>query len=502
MTRDVSRRAVLSGLAAFGLGQTAFAQSEFAPEASLRPTPRGEDLLKTYQASLSELIAEAGLPGKISVQVADVKTGLVLESHNPLRSLPPASVAKALTACYALDVLGPGYHFATRVLATAPVENGRIDGDLILAGDGDPVLDTDAIAALAKRLREEAGVIEVTGKFLVWGGALPSLDGIDEEQPYQVGYNPGISGLNLNFNRVHFEWKRSGGEYAVSMDARSGTLRPEVRAARMRVEPRKYPVYTYADGGTYDNWTVARGALGSRGARWLPVRKPARYAAEVFQILARSNGILLKTPELIDALPQSTVEIARHESAPLRIILRDMLRYSTNITAECVGLTTSTKRLGSVDSLKASAEAMNSWAKETLGMSNVALEDHSGLGDDSRISARDMVKALISARKSMGLKPLLKAHPLRNEDRQVIEDHPVTVHAKTGTLNFVSGLGGFIDLPDGTELAFAYFSADLPRRDALSREERERPPGGRAYAIRSRRLQQRLLARWGILYNG
>ena len=142
---------------------------------------------------------------------------------------------------------------------------------------------------IAKRLREDAGVTEVTGRFLVWEGALPALTGIDSEQPDQVGYNPGISGLNLNFNRVHFEWKRNGDDYAVSMDARSGTLRPEVRAARMRIAARNYRSTPTRMMARYDTWTVARGALGQSGARWLPVRKPGRYAAEVFQVLARGR---------------------------------------------------------------------------------------------------------------------------------------------------------------------------------------------------------------------
>lgn len=502
MAGKISRRALLGGLAAAGLGQSAFAQSALAPLTSLRPTPRGSDLLKTYQPPLSELVVQSGIKGKVSAQVADVKTGLVLESHNPLRRLPPASVAKALTACYALDVLGPGYHFETRVLAAGPITDGRLDGDLILAGGGDPTLDTNALADMARRLREEAGLTEVTGKFLIWDGALPSLFGIDKDQPDQVGYNPGVSGLNLNFNRVHFEWKRSGDGYRVTMDARSDTLRPEVRTARMRIEPRKHPIYTYSDAGSYDNWTVARGALGKNGSRWLPVRKPALYAAEVFQTLARANGIALKSGEKIDVLPADATALVTHQSKSLRIVLRDMLRYSTNITAECVGMTATKARVGTVTSLSTSAKAMNTWASETLGMLSPAFVDHSGLGDDSRISARDMVIALIAARKAMGIKPLLRAHPMRTEDRKVIEDHPVKVHAKTGTLNFVSGLGGFIDLPDGTELAFACFSADLPRRDALTRAERERPPGGKSYATQARRLQQRMLARWGLVYSG
>ena len=272
MRRHLSRRALLSGLASAGLAQVAFAQSAQAPSTSLRPVSRGEDLHKAYQAPLAELVEKAGLGGKTSAQVADVKSGLVLESHNPLRALPPASVAKALTACYALDVLGPGYHFETHVLGTAPIVNGRMDGDLILAGGGDPTLDTKALADIAMRLREEVGLTEVTGRFLFWDGALPSMSVIDDKQPDQVGYNPGVSGLNLNFNRVHFEWQRVSDGYSVTMDARAENLRPEVRTARMRVESRKFPVYTYSDSETHDSWTVARGALGKSGARWLPVR--------------------------------------------------------------------------------------------------------------------------------------------------------------------------------------------------------------------------------------
>ena len=70
------------------------------------------------------------------------------------------------------------------------------------------------------------------GKFYVYDGALPNLDEIDESQLDQSGYNPAISGLNLNFNRVHFEWKREGGAYTVMLDARSINFRPAVTVAK------------------------------------------------------------------------------------------------------------------------------------------------------------------------------------------------------------------------------------------------------------------------------
>ncbi len=40
------------------------------------------------------------------------------------------------------------------------------------------------------------------------------------------GYNPAVSGLNLNFNRVYFEWKRAQGGYQLGMDARGAKERP------------------------------------------------------------------------------------------------------------------------------------------------------------------------------------------------------------------------------------------------------------------------------------
>ena len=173
--------------------------------------------------------------------------------------------------------------------------NGEIDGDLILLGGGDPTLDSDALGELAAALKAR-GVRGVKGKFRVHSGALPFVKKIDPEQFDHVSYNPSVSGLNLNFNRVHFEWKRAATGYEVTMDARARKFRPQVASARMRIVERQTPVYTYKNGKGVDEWTVARRALGKGGARWLPVRNPSLYAGEVFQTLARSHGIVLREP--------------------------------------------------------------------------------------------------------------------------------------------------------------------------------------------------------------
>ena len=78
-------------------------------------------------------------------------------------------------------------------------------GDLALEGGGDPLLDTDGLGGLVAALRT-AGIERVEGRFLVADGALPFAADVAPDQPEDAGYNPTISGLNLNFNRVQLSW--------------------------------------------------------------------------------------------------------------------------------------------------------------------------------------------------------------------------------------------------------------------------------------------------------
>ena len=501
---DPTRRnliALLLGAAAVPLlaqgGQAAAPGS--SPLPPQRPTA-GKPVALAVAPPADALIAAAQLGGAVGYVVADARTGTVLEAVGAAQVLPPASVAKAMTTLYALDALGPAFRFDTRVIATGSVAGGVVQGDLILAGSGDPTLATDDLASMARALQAK-GVTGITGHFLVWGGALPQIDRIDRDQPDHVGYNPAISGLNLNFNRVHFEWRKTGADYAVSMEARSDSYRVAVAMARMRVVNRQAPLYTYAGAEGRDDWTVARPALGTSGSRWLPVRRPALYTGQAFQALAAAHGIALPVAKVATALPQGTV-LVRHTSADLTTILRDMLKYSTNMTAEVVGRTAS-RALGSgVTTLAASAAAMNRWLAETQGVRTAAFVDHSGLGGDTRIAPGDLVTALLRPAGKAGLRGLMKQFPLVDAKGHDMADPPVRITAKTGTLNFVSGLAGFATTEGGTDLAFAILCADVARRDRVPVAEREQPEGGKAWSKRARRLQQALIERWSGLYGG
>mgnify|MGYP003632066651 FL=1 len=495
MKKNVSRRFFLGSAAAGLLSPAAFAAP---PTTSLRPVLRGEDLYRQSIPDAADIIAQANLSGRVSFALADATTGAVLEQTNPLVGMPPASVTKAITALYALDVLGVDHQFETRLLATGGIVNGEVQGDLILAGGADPTLNTDALAGMAAKLKQ-AGVTSVRGAFKVYESYLPMIDRIDPDQPDHVGYNPAVTGVALNYNRVHFEWKHNKGSYAVTMDGRSGKYRPEVAMAVMQIQDRASPLYTYKDSGARDDWTVAKSALGSGGARWLPVRKPGLYAGDIFATMAGAQGIRLARPQIMKGPLTGTVVVAQ-KSEPLREILRDMLKYSTNLTAEMAGLAATTARGRQPETLKDSAAEMNRWAKQNLGMDAPALVDHSGLGEDSRVSARDMMTALVNVYGSGTLKPIMKTVKLRDSKGRPMANHPIKVEAKTGTLNFVSALAGYMTAPNGRVMAFAIFAADEPRRATLSRAERERPEGGRSWNGRAKRLQQSLIERWGAYH--
>lgn len=502
MVDSFSRRGVLASVAALGLAGAAWPGMGWAaaPTVSLRPRARPAPAARPVR-SAAALVQGSGLSGQTGGAVAHAGTGQMLDMVQGDMALPPASVLKAMTALYALDALGPDHRFATRLLATGPLDGDRLTGDLILAGGGDPTLDTDGLADLARRLAA-TGVKRITGRFLVWGGALPYQRQIDPDQPDHVGYNPAISGMALNYNRVHFEWRREGQGWGVAMDARSDRLRPAVRGARMAVVNRAMPIYTYADRDGVDTWTVANAALDKGGSRWLPVRQPDLYAAEVFRVLARDQGVTLPVEARLGTAPQGRVLVSR-VSAPLPDVLRDMMTFSTNLTAEMVGLAATQARSGQRPTdIAASAAAMARWADAALGLSGHRFADHSGLSDASRITAHMMVRALVSPRAQAALPSLMKAVALRDAKGKPLKDHPLQVVAKTGTLNFVSGLAGYITGAGGSRLAFAVFSADHPARARIPIADRERPPGASAWNSRAKALQQALIENWGTAHLG
>lgn len=425
------------------------------------------------------MLAQARLgQAELGFAAIDLAAGRPVAGHQPGLMLPPASTLKVVTALYALDLLGPSHRFSTRVLR---------DGDaLVLAGGGDPTLDTDGLAELAGQAAR-AAVGWQPQRFLVWGGALPRVAEIAPGQAAHLAYNPAVSGLILNFNRVHLGW-RCESDCRLSLEARARDNSPRAYTIGAGVRP---------GGGAYlhrvsegrEHWDIPRAGLGARGTRWLPVRQPEAYAGDVFQTLSRAEGLALPSPEVIGTLPGGQ-EIARHDSEPLTDVLRGMLKHSTNLTAEVVGLAAS-----GAGGQAASAARMAEW----LGAGGAGAEqlaDHSGLSAQNRVSAEMLARLLARPEAQETLPMLLNRDPLRDVLGEASQGSgkagTALVQAKTGTLNFVSCLAGYAGKVDRFNVSFAVLAADEARRAAT--EGQDWPEGSLAWVKRAKMLQRDLVA--------
>lgn len=419
-------------------------------------------------------VALAGLPGVVAHARLDQAGDPLADAALAQAPMMPASLLKAVTALYALDRLGAGRTFATRVLRAGDL--------LVLAGGGDPVLSTDDLDRLAGDL--VAAGPPAPARFAVWGGALPRLAEIAPEQADHLAYNPALSGMMLNFNRVHLGWRQGGS--GMTLEARAARRSPRAYSITAAPAAQADPLSWHRDGAR-ERWTVSRGAVKQPGSRWLPVRGPELYAGDVFQTLCRARGLVLPAPEVIADLPTGEV-VASHASPPLDTILRGMLAFSTNLTAEAVGLHAS----GASDPA-ASARSMGGWLAGQGHGQGFVLADHSGLSADSRVTAEGMVRLLAGPGLAAGLPALLRADPLA-DDLGPNPGHAARVRAKTGTLNFVSNLAGYADRGAGPFSAFAVLTADPPHQQATAGQEL--PPGVLAWTRRSKRLQGAILSAW------
>ena len=73
------------------------------------------------------------------------------------------------------------------------------------------------------------------------------------------------------------------------------------------------------------------------------------------------------------------------------------------------------------------------------------------------------------------------------------------MRAKTGTLNFVSTLAGYLDTDTGRKLSFAIFAYDPEARTASLSSQDEQPRGASGFNGKAKGLQQDLLQRWAGL---
>ena len=435
-------------------------------------------------------VAALGEMATVAYAVIDADTGEVLTAKNADRAMVPASTAKIPTMVAALELLGPDYRFQTRIMATgAPDDDGVLNGDLILAGGGDPLLTPQDLMGLARRLKD-LGLNRVHGRFIYDETILPAVSSINPQQPAEARYNPGVSALSVDFNRWRLVWRPGDGDGDGAAEAAAKKL---IRLPPIAVHEVSLGTARHGPGRNV-LWSGNTWQLGSdapqAGDRFLPVRDPGRATAELFRHLARLTGIDLPPPAP-GATPEGAELAARVFSLPLAEIARQGLEHSNNLVSELVGLAGARLYLVRPDNLLTSSAVLSAWLQRAIDATDAKtdwafwdLPNHSGLSRDARVTARQMASILrfAHARRYGGwpFASFLPAAGFRRafRDRYLDEIAAGRIWAKTGTLHYAKGLAGYLNARDGRSLVFAlYIRAPEARRvyDELSPAERDAP---------------------------
>src|SRR5579872_7128175 len=89
----------------------------------------------------------------VSIVIAEAHTGRLRVALNASAPRSPASTLKLVTTYAALDLLGPAYTWKTRAWSTGPISDGKLSGDLVLEGGGDPELTAERWWQFSQALR-------------------------------------------------------------------------------------------------------------------------------------------------------------------------------------------------------------------------------------------------------------------------------------------------------------------------------------------------------------
>ncbi len=134
------------------------------------PDREAERMMKHYLKQLaSEGLSEA-------TQGVWLQSGAkLLATNQGTTPLPAASITKVATTLAALETWGADHQFETLIAATGPIQNGVLQGDLVIQGGGDPLFDWEEAIALGHSLNQ-IGISRITGNLLIGGNFMMNFE--------------------------------------------------------------------------------------------------------------------------------------------------------------------------------------------------------------------------------------------------------------------------------------------------------------------------------------
>ncbi|MBX3462184.1 MAG: D-alanyl-D-alanine carboxypeptidase/D-alanyl-D-alanine-endopeptidase [Planctomycetes bacterium] len=366
-------------------------------------------------AALARFVAAAeGAGGRVGVVVVDADSGRTLAAHAERQGFVPASNAKLVTAVVALHTLGPWATLRTELLVAGEVHDGELRGDLVLRGFGDPTLGLPwgrdprlqqlVAAVVAAGVRRVAGSVRGDGGWLGGerhGQGWPWHD-LDED------YAPPFGGLCCGGNVERVE----------------------------------------RDGGP-------------SGRR--PVADPAAFAARTLQAQLAAAGIGVADGEGMAGGPERLLAVVH--SPPLAELLRPLLADSDNLVAEQLWRVAARAADG-VGTAAAAAHTRTVLAALGIDAAGLVQVDGSGLSRLDLVQPAQVAALLAAARRQPWGEAFAAALPLAGVSgtlagRLAAGPAHRRVRAKTGTLQRVTALSGWLERADGGALLFSILWNDF-----------------------------------------
>ena len=438
--------------------------------------PASSDRRRALDQAIDEIVARTPLhAARAGIVVASLDSGEVLYARDPDTLLNPASNVKLFTSAAVLARLGPEYRFDTEIYADGAPSGGAVK-TLYVKGKGDPTFVTERLWALAGDIAHR-GVKVVKGDLLVDDSFFDGQregPGYDQERGDRSYLAP-VGALSLNYNVVAIHvapGARAGDRGRVELEPASDYLEIDNRTKTVRPNGRRRvtPSSVRLPNGHQRIVVDARLPAGSRDqVFYRKIDDPPLYFGSTLKRLLELRGVRVTGQVRRATVPASARLLLVAQSDSLAEVVRKLDKTSNNFVAEQLLKTLGAEKKGLPGTWPKGVEAVEDFLAEAgIPRGSYVMKNGSGLNDSNRFSARQTVTLLREVwRRFPIMADFLAALPVAGKDgttRWRMESTEGRLRAKTGTLENVTSLSGFVETAARERLVFSILVNDFPGR--------------------------------------
>jgi serine-type D-Ala-D-Ala carboxypeptidase/endopeptidase (penicillin-binding protein 4) len=398
---------------------------------------------------------------------------------NSRRSFNPASTMKLVTSYAALNLLGPAYTWPTDISTNGKLHDGILDGNLYLKGYGDPSLNIERFWLLVHQLRQ-LGLKQINGDLIIDQSRF-QLDPIEDfdDHPHHA-YNAHPAALMVNFNSATINTAIHGSEIRLTAEP----LPSNARVINRLTLDNTAPCSEWRD-QIHSAWQADTRQLSISGTYpaacgdktfAVTLGDASELIAGLFTTLWKNEGGLFNGKWHTGNTPDDAQLLMTYTSPPLVQAIYDLNKFSNNIMARNLFLSLSQADTASTAK---SVDIVTDWLRrQHLDFPELVLENGAGLSRIEHIAPVSMARLLRSAYHSPVYPELASALPIVAVDgtmKKRGKDDLVAAHAhiKTGTLDNVKTMAGYVTTQAGHQVVVVFFINDPhaalggPAQDAL-----------------------------------